>query len=169
MLDPSRPVAWVEVSRFGPHQSHDRRVRKTVTPERARGPWASTPRAMNHTYGAFARTHVALYPHPVWGTAARQFPSGCAGRKGEPLLRSARPFHVRRTSLLLLATMLGLAAMRFPQTSASASCAAPYVTATDGLVLQRGSTVRASGPGVLGVMVLVGCSLRVDGREGLTL
>ena len=56
-----------------------------------------------------------------------------------------RPIRIRQSSLLLITTMLGFAAVPFPQTSASASCAAPYLKVTDRLVLQRGSTVTIEG------------------------
>lgn len=61
------------------------------------------------------------------------------------MVRCGRPFRVGRTSLLLIATLLGLATMPFPQTPASASCAAPYVNVPDRLVLQRGATVTIRG------------------------
>lgn len=41
--------------------------------------------------------------------------------------------------------MVGFAALPFPQTTAAASCAAPYLKVTDRLVLHRGSTVTIEG------------------------
>jgi hypothetical protein len=61
------------------------------------------------------------------------------------MLRSSRPFRVRRSLLLLITTMLGLAAMPFPQPPASASCAGPYVKVSSRLVFQRGATVTIEG------------------------
>lgn len=50
-----------------------------------------------------------------------------------------------RASLLLIATLFGVAAVPFPQPPASASCAAPYLKATGLLVLERGETVTIEG------------------------
>jgi hypothetical protein len=52
---------------------------------------------------------------------------------------------MRRSSLLLTATMLGLAALPFPQTPGSASCAGPYLEDTERLVLQHGATITIEG------------------------
>jgi hypothetical protein len=62
-----------------------------------------------------------------------------------PLRRSNRQFRVRRSSLVLVTTLLGLAVLPPPQTPASASCAGPYLKDTERLVLQRGSTVTIEG------------------------
>ncbi|GEP32447.1 hypothetical protein NSZ01_02150 [Nocardioides szechwanensis] len=65
--------------------------------------------------------------------------------EAEPMPRPDRPTHMRRTPLLLLATLLGLAAAPFPQAPASASCAAPYLEITEPLVLERGADVVIEG------------------------
>ena len=61
------------------------------------------------------------------------------------MVRFGRPFHVRRSSLLVITTMLGLAVFPIPQTPASASCAAPYLKGTERLVLERGAGVTIEG------------------------
>ena len=60
-------------------------------------------------------------------------------------MRSRRLLHVRRRPLLLIATLLGLAALPLPQTPASASCAAPYLKVSERLVLERGETMTIEG------------------------
>lgn len=60
-------------------------------------------------------------------------------------MRSDRPLHMRRSSLLIIATMLCVAALPFPQTPASASCAGPYLKDTELLVLERGATITTEG------------------------
>lgn len=60
-------------------------------------------------------------------------------------MRSGRPLHVRRRPLLLITTLLGLAALPLPQTPASASCAAPYLKISERLVLERGEAVSLEG------------------------
>jgi hypothetical protein len=52
---------------------------------------------------------------------------------------------MQRTSLVLLATMLGVASAPFPQDTASASCAAPYLKVIESLVLERGASVVIEG------------------------
>ena len=52
---------------------------------------------------------------------------------------------MNRSVLLLVALLLGLAGAPFPQPPASASCAAPYLLETDGVVLDRGSGVTVEG------------------------
>jgi len=52
---------------------------------------------------------------------------------------------MRRSSLLLASTLLGLAVLPGPQPSASASCAPPYLEGVDGLELQRGATAMIEG------------------------
>lgn len=61
------------------------------------------------------------------------------------MVRTGRPLTMRRSSLLLVSTLLGLAVMPFPQPPASASCAAPYLKDTAGLVLERGATATVEG------------------------
>lgn len=61
------------------------------------------------------------------------------------MVRFGRPSHVRRSPLLLVTTLLGLAVLPFPQTPASASCAAPYLKVTERLVLERGATAMIEG------------------------
>lgn len=61
------------------------------------------------------------------------------------MTRPRRLLHMQRTPLLLLATMLGFASAPFPQPPASASCAAPYLKATEPLVLERGASVVIEG------------------------
>jgi hypothetical protein len=51
---------------------------------------------------------------------------------------------MRRSMLLLVAFLLGLAVAPFPESPASASCAAPYLPG-ERLVLQRGTTVTVEG------------------------
>lgn len=59
---------------------------------------------------------------------------------------ACRPLHMQRPRLLLLlATMLGLVSAPFPQPPASASCAAPYLKATEPLRLERGASVVIEG------------------------
>ena len=61
------------------------------------------------------------------------------------MVRSDRPLHVRRSALLLITTMLGLAALPFPQTPASASCAGPYLEIAEPLVLDLGAPATIEG------------------------
>lgn len=61
------------------------------------------------------------------------------------MVRAGRPLHVRRSLLLLLTPMLGLAVLPFPQTAASAACAAPYLKIIDRLVLEHGATATIEG------------------------
>jgi hypothetical protein len=63
-----------------------------------------------------------------------------------------RPFIVKRSWVLLVTMLLGLAVAPFPQPPASASCAAPYLKAAEGLVLERGTTTT-----VRGVAFVDGC------------
>jgi len=52
---------------------------------------------------------------------------------------------MRRSSLLLITTTLGLAVLPFPQPPVSASCAGPYLKDTERLALERGATVTIEG------------------------
>ncbi len=61
------------------------------------------------------------------------------------MVRADRPLHVRRSFLLLIAAMLALAVVPFPQTPAAASCAAPHLKITEEHVLKRGATVTVEG------------------------
>jgi hypothetical protein len=74
------------------------------------------------------------------------------------MVRSGRPPHVRRSALLLATAMVGLAVLPVLQMPASAACAAPYLKASDRLVLKRGATVTIEG------LVLRG---RLPGQHGL--
>lgn len=47
--------------------------------------------------------------------------------------------------LVLVAVLLGLGSLPFPQQEAAASCAAPYLMSDEPLVLQRGSTATVQG------------------------
>jgi hypothetical protein len=58
---------------------------------------------------------------------------------------AGRQFTMRRSTLLLVATLFGLAAAPFPQPPAAASCAAPYLKTTEPLVLERGAIVTIEG------------------------
>lgn len=58
---------------------------------------------------------------------------------------TGRQFNMRRSTLLLVATLFGLAATPFPQPPAAASCAAPYLKITEPLVLERGVSVTIEG------------------------
>jgi hypothetical protein len=58
--------------------------------------------------------------------------------------------------------MLGLAVLPYPQTPASASCAAPYLEVPARLVLERGATVMIEGRSFTdGCRDSVGCSTRL--------
>lgn len=46
---------------------------------------------------------------------------------------------------MLVSSLLALAAAPFPQTTASASCAAPFLDVSDGLVLRRGAAASIEG------------------------
>lgn len=61
------------------------------------------------------------------------------------MVRPRRLPHMQRTTLLLLAAMLGVASAPFPQPPASASCAAPYLQVTESLVLDRGASEMIEG------------------------
>lgn len=61
------------------------------------------------------------------------------------MVRPGRPPHMPRTSLFLLATMLGAAFAPFPHGPASADCASPYLTAPESHVLERGAPVVVEG------------------------
>jgi hypothetical protein len=63
----------------------------------------------------------------------------------EPIARAGRPFVVKRSWVLLVTMLLGLAVAPLPQPPASASCAAPYLKAADGLVLERGAPTTIRG------------------------
>jgi hypothetical protein len=52
---------------------------------------------------------------------------------------------MRRSNLVLVMTMLGLAVAPFPQPPAAASCTAPYLENADRLVLERGAAVTIDG------------------------
>lgn len=61
------------------------------------------------------------------------------------MTRPGRVLRMQRTPLLLLAAMLGVASAPLPQPPASASCAAPYLKATEPLALDRGASVVIEG------------------------
>ncbi|HYN89770.1 MAG TPA: hypothetical protein VER55_14655 [Ardenticatenaceae bacterium] len=52
---------------------------------------------------------------------------------------------MRRSSLLLITTLLGFSALPVPQTPVLASCAAPYLEVAKRLVVQHGQTVTIEG------------------------
>ena len=55
----------------------------------------------------------------------------------EPSERSTRPRSVPRRHPALVAILLGLCSLPFPQLNAAASCAAPYLKTNDMSVLER--------------------------------
>ena len=63
----------------------------------------------------------------------------------EPKAPPIRPFHVRRSLVLLASLMTGVAVVPFPRAPASASCAAPYLKVADQAVLRRDSTETVEG------------------------
>jgi hypothetical protein len=63
----------------------------------------------------------------------------------EPSEQSTRPRSVPRRYLALVAILLGLCSLPFPQLNAAASCAAPYLKTNDMMVLERGTTVSVEG------------------------
>jgi hypothetical protein len=72
---------------------------------------------------------------------------------------------VKRSTILLLAMLLGLAVAPFPQPPAAASCAAPSLEAPRRLVLERGARTTVEGRGFvdgcqdsMGCTVALGCS-----------
>ena len=65
--------------------------------------------------------------------------------EGEPMEHAGRPFRMRRSSLLVVTAMSGLAVAPFPQPPASASCSGPYIKDAERLVLARGATVTIEG------------------------
>jgi len=75
------------------------------------------------------------------------------------MMRSDHPIHVRRSLLILVTAMLGAAVSPFPQTPASASCAAPYLEVSRQLVLERGATLTIEGRAFVdGCQDVMGCS-----------
>lgn len=52
---------------------------------------------------------------------------------------------MRRSTLLLIAALAGLAATPYPQERAAASCAGPYLVEVEHLVLTRGTTATVEG------------------------
>ncbi len=60
-------------------------------------------------------------------------------------MRAARPFLVKRSWILLVAVLLGLAVAPLPLPPASASCAAPYLEAPRRLALERSETTTVKG------------------------
>jgi len=70
------------------------------------------------------------------------------------------PIQVRRSLLLLVTAMLGAAILPFPQSPASAQCAAPSLEVSERTVLQRASTVTIEGSGFVdGCQDSMGCSV----------
>jgi hypothetical protein len=76
-----------------------------------------------------------------------------------------RPFLVKRSWILLVTVLLGLAVAPFPQAPASASCAAPYLEAPARSVLERGVTTTVEGRAfvdgcqdTMGCTEVLGCS-----------
>jgi hypothetical protein len=75
------------------------------------------------------------------------------------MVRAGRPFLVKRSCVLLVTTLLGLALAPFPQTPASASCAAPSLKAAERSVLVGGATTTIEGRGFVdGCQDSMGCS-----------
>lgn len=60
-------------------------------------------------------------------------------------MRAARPFLMKRSWILLVAVLLGLAIAPLPLPPASASCAAPYLEAPRRLALERSETTTVKG------------------------
>jgi hypothetical protein len=60
---------------------------------------------------------------------------------------AGRPFLVKRSWVLLVTTLLGLALVPLPRTPAAASCAAPSLEAAERSVLGRGTTTTIEGRG----------------------
>jgi hypothetical protein len=66
---------------------------------------------------------------------------------------------MRRSSVLVITIMLALAVAPFPETPASASCAAPTLEGSQRLVLERGATVTVEGDYFVdGCRDAIGCS-----------
>lgn len=61
-----------------------------------------------------------------------------------------RQFLMRRSTLLVFATLFGLAGAPFPEPPATASCAAPYLDIDEPLVLERGASVTIEGEAFTG-------------------
>jgi hypothetical protein len=79
------------------------------------------------------------------GAGSGPVDSGVREATPEPIVLLGRPFLVKRSWILLVATLLGLSVAPIPQTPASASCAAPYIKAGQRLVLERGATTTLEG------------------------
>lgn len=78
----------------------------------------------------------------------------------QPIGPPARPFLVKRSTILLLTVLLGLALAPFPQPPAAASCAAPSLDAPRQLVLQRGATTTVGGRAFVdGCQDSMGCTV----------
>ncbi len=56
-----------------------------------------------------------------------------------------RRMNVRPSTLLLLAALLAVAVVPYPQVGASASCAAPYLDLSEGPTFKRGAKVTVEG------------------------
>jgi hypothetical protein len=79
--------------------------------------------------------------------------------QGEPTAGPGRPLHVRRSLVLLIPTLLGLAVVPWPQLPASASCAAPYLQVDHRQELERGTHVAITGQAfVEGCRDTMGCT-----------
>lgn len=61
------------------------------------------------------------------------------------MVPGARPLGMRRSALVLATSLLALPVAPFPQSPASASCAAPHLENAEGLVLERGATATIEG------------------------
>lgn len=67
---------------------------------------------------------------------------------------------MRRSTLLLIAALAGLAATPYPQERAAASCPGPYLVEVEHLVLTRGTTATVEGRAFTdGCQDSIGCSV----------